>query len=146
MMTLGAIKRISLRLGVIEYCLGQSQVTLRICCSTVQGKINMEGQYKLKNESKLFESDHRPVFSIVEVDYEKQYIGNPPLYLRKHVPDGIFKIKEIDIEYDLKSLFTLTEQIHLNFPFEVTLFFSEDFLKITPSSSSWTVEKVEICL
>ena len=89
-------------------------------------------------------SDHRPVYAIVEVDLEKPYVGNPPLYLRKTIPDGIFKIKEINIEYDLKALLALTENVHLTIPCEITLFFSEDFLKKSPSSSSLKIEKVKI--
>jgi len=77
------------------------------------------------------------------VDIEKPYIGNPPLYLRKTVPDGIIKIQEMNGEYDLKSLLSISEHVHLNLPFEVTLFFSEDFLKKSPSSSSIKIEKVE---
>ena len=87
-------------------------------------------------------SDHRPVYAIVEVDLEKPYVGNPPLYLRKTIPDGIFKIKEINVEYDLKALLALTENVHLTTPCEITLFFSEDFLKKSPSSSSLKIEKV----
>jgi hypothetical protein len=57
------------------------------------------------------------------------------------VPDGIFKIKELNFEYDLKALLSLTENVHLNVPCEITLFFSEDFLKKSPSSSSLKIEK-----
>ena len=89
-------------------------------------------------------SDHRPVIGIFQATFPPPFIGTPPLYLRPSVPEGLFRIMFMELEYNFAEAIKIPEHMSLLNPMEINICISADFLNNNPTTSSIPVTLCEV--